>query len=165
MKIQDFDGFGDVLAGMLSQLLKSRKKVLFIFITISAGLCAVYFNLDHISYTTMYTMCFLLGLSVGYWAIFITIAAEQFGTNIRATAATTVPNFVRGASVPIMLSFKYLKGDGGMSDALGREVLQVLETSDKPVGTFETKASVRNLIKLEKIMMIFNNLRMKLLQM
>ena len=106
---------GDVLAGVLSQILKSRKKVLFIFINLSAILCAVYFSLDHVSYTVMYTMCFLLGLSVGYWAIFITIAAEQFGTNIRATAATTVPNFVRGASVPIMLSFKYLKGDGGMA--------------------------------------------------
>jgi len=51
----------------------------------------------------------LLGFGVGYWTVFATIAAEQFGTNIRATVATTVPNFVRGATVPLTLGFNHLK--------------------------------------------------------
>jgi hypothetical protein len=51
----------------------------------------------------------LLGFGVGYWTIFVTVAAEQFGTNIRATVATTVPNFVRGATVPLTLAFNHLK--------------------------------------------------------
>jgi hypothetical protein len=51
-------------------------------------------------------MCFVLGLNVGYWVIFMTIATEQFGTNIRATVTTTVPNFVRGAVVPLTFLFQ-----------------------------------------------------------
>jgi threonine/homoserine efflux transporter RhtA len=60
-----------------------------------------------------------LGFSVGYWVIFMTIATEQFGTNIRATVTTTVPNFVRGAVVPLSLLFQYLKGlfDGSLIHA------------------------------------------------
>ncbi len=50
-------------------------------------------------------MCFVLGLNMGYWVIFMTIATEQFGTNIRATVTTTVPNFVRGAVVPLSFLF------------------------------------------------------------
>ena len=57
---------------------------------------------------SFYLVCLLLGFSVGYWVIFVTIATEQFGTNIRATVTTTVPNFVRGAVVPITLLFQYL---------------------------------------------------------
>ena len=56
-----------------------------------------------------YIFCFLIGLSAGFWAVFITIAAEQFGTNLRSTVATSVPNFVRGAVVPMTLIFKLLK--------------------------------------------------------
>jgi putative MFS transporter len=56
-----------------------------------------------------YGVCFALGFSVGYWAIFVTVAAEQFGTNLRATVATTVPNFVRGMVVPITLLFQYFR--------------------------------------------------------
>src|SRR5258708_19426713 len=56
----------------------------------------------------------LLGVGTGYWAVFVTIAAEQFGTNLRSTAATTTPNFIRGTVVPITLSFKYLRGGMGI---------------------------------------------------
>jgi predicted membrane-bound spermidine synthase len=56
-----------------------------------------------------YTIAVLIGFATGYWAVFMTSAAEQFGTNIRATATTTAPNFVRGAVIPITLLFKYLK--------------------------------------------------------
>ena len=58
-------------------------------------------------------MCFLLGCATGYWALFVTIASEQFGTNIRATATTTVPNFVRGFVVPLTLGFTALSEISG----------------------------------------------------
>ena len=58
-----------------------------------------------------------LGFAAGYWAIFVTIAAEQFGTNIRSTVATTVPNFVRGSVVPLTLSFQYLKNIYGTNSS------------------------------------------------
>ena len=61
-----------------------------------------------------YTACVLLGVGTGYWAVFVTVAAEQFGTNLRATATTTVPNFVRGAVVPVTLVFNALKGRLGV---------------------------------------------------
>jgi len=51
--------------------------------------------------SVMYAICALLGFSTGFWAIFVTMGAEQFGTNLRATAATTIPNMVRG-SLPLM---------------------------------------------------------------
>ncbi len=59
----------------------------------------------------------LLGVTSGYWAIFATVAAEQFGTNIRATVATTVPNFVRGLVVAVTLSFAWLKPSLGLAGA------------------------------------------------
>jgi predicted membrane-bound spermidine synthase len=61
-----------------------------------------------------YTLCVLLGFAIGYWAVFVTIASEQFGTNIRSTVTTTVPNFVRGAVVPITLAFEFLRSPLGM---------------------------------------------------
>jgi hypothetical protein len=61
-----------------------------------------------------YFVMFLLGVFCGYWALFITMAAEQFGTNIRATVATTVPNFVRGSVVPVTMSFMFLKDSQGV---------------------------------------------------
>jgi predicted MFS family arabinose efflux permease len=101
--------FGDLLSGVLSQLLKSRKIVVFIYLTFSLILSFVFlFVLKDISLTTYYFMCFLLGTGSGYWAIFVTIAAEQFGTNIRSTAANTIPNFVRGSVTIITLFFTLL---------------------------------------------------------
>lgn len=100
---------GDIVSGLLSQYLKSRVKVVLIFLLLSIVSIATYFLLHNISVGTFYAICFFLGLSVGYWVIFVTIAAEQFGTNIRATVTTTVPNFVRGALVPVSLLFQYLK--------------------------------------------------------
>jgi hypothetical protein len=54
-------------------------------------------------------VCFILGIGIGYWALFVTIAAEQFGTNLRATVATSVPNFIRGTVIPLTLLFKFLR--------------------------------------------------------
>jgi len=69
----------------------------------------VYFAAAHLSLDVFYAVCFLLGISAGYWAVFVTIASEQFGTNIRATVTTTAPNFVRGAVVAITLLFEALR--------------------------------------------------------
>ncbi|MFM2394914.1 MAG: hypothetical protein RLZZ546_2897 [Bacteroidota bacterium] len=100
---------GDIAVGLLSQYLRSRKKALFIFYTMAVLSFLYYFNLDNGSTTQMYLACFLLGFSTGFWAIFVTIAAESFGTNLRATAATTVPNMVRGALPLITMLFVFLQ--------------------------------------------------------
>lgn len=96
---------GDVLSGLLSQYLKSRKKALYVFygFTIISGL--FFFSPWNNSNTSMYLICTALGFSTGFWAIFVTMGAEQFGTNLRATAATTIPNMVRGALPLINLLF------------------------------------------------------------
>ncbi len=101
--------FGGFASGWLSQLLGSRRKILFAFILFTAAAITAYFFTANQSDGTFYLVVLLLGFGVGYWTVFATIAAEQFGTNIRATAATTVPNFVRGATVPMTLAFNHLK--------------------------------------------------------
>jgi MFS family permease len=101
---------GDIVSGLLSQVLKSRTKVVYIFLGLTIISSAAYFLLHNISLAGFYAVCFLLGFSAGYWVVFMTIATEQFGTNIRATVTTTVPNFVRGSVVPVTLLFQYLRG-------------------------------------------------------
>ncbi|MGH2648304.1 MAG: hypothetical protein ACRDE8_12080 [Ginsengibacter sp.] len=94
---------GDVVAGLLSQLLKSRKKALYIFYIITIVMITLYFmQTGDSTASSMYWIAAGLGFATGFWAIFVTMGAEQFGTNLRATAATTVPNMVRG-SLPLML--------------------------------------------------------------
>lgn len=105
---------GDLSSGLLSQKLKSRKKAVLFFLLLTSGLVASYVNAAGMTLPGFYGLCFLLGVGTGYWAVFITIAAEQFGTNLRATVATTTPNFVRGSVVPITLSFQYLKPSMGV---------------------------------------------------
>lgn len=109
--------FGDLGSGYLSQKLRSRKKAFTIFLFFSALTVLWYYTLQGASADTFYWSCFALGLFCGYWALFITMAAEQFGTNIRATVATTAPNFVRGAVVPITTSFIVLKESYGVLGA------------------------------------------------
>jgi MFS family permease len=96
---------GDFACGGLSQLLRSRKKALLIFYGLCTLMMITYLNLESATNTTFYTAIVLLGFSVGFWAVFITNASEQFGTNLRATAATSVPNFVRGSLVPLAWCF------------------------------------------------------------
>ena len=109
--------FGDLSSGLLSQVLKSRKKVVLLFLFLTLAAIALYFLQGSRSPAFFYGVCLVLGFASGYWAIFVTIAAEQFGTNLRATVATTVPNFVRGMVVPITLLFQlfrqYLGLEGG----------------------------------------------------
>lgn len=92
---------GDVTIGMVSQYFKSRKKALFLFYAFTIISAILYFSSLNNSDSRMYLICGLLGFSSGFWAIFVTMGAEQFGTNLRATAATTIPNMVRGA-LPLM---------------------------------------------------------------
>ena len=101
--------FGGFASGYFSQVLQSRRKILVIFLLFTALAMAAYFFTAGQSSVAFYLAVFLLGFGVGYWTVFVTIAAEQFGTNIRATVATTVPNFVRGATVPLTLAFNHLK--------------------------------------------------------
>lgn len=99
---------GDLASGLLSQVLKNRRKVILLFLGITLSGILVYANSSQFSGLAFYYLCGFLGFGVGYWAVFVTVAAEQFGTNLRSTVATTVPNFVRGSVVPLTLSFHAL---------------------------------------------------------
>jgi MFS transporter, putative metabolite:H+ symporter len=102
---------GDILIGLVSQYFKSRKKALYLFygLTILSGI--LFFSPINNNDPTMYMICTALGFSTGFWAIFVTIGAEQFGTNLRATAATTIPNMVRGSLPLLNILFKDLFQD------------------------------------------------------
>jgi MFS transporter, putative metabolite:H+ symporter len=109
--------FGDLSSGGLSQLWRSRKKAVLLFMILTMGAIALYFLQGSRSPRFFYGICLVLGFTGGYWAIFVTVAAEQFGTNLRATVATTVPNFVRGMVVPITTFFQVLRGYCGLEGA------------------------------------------------
>ncbi|MBS1643225.1 MAG: MFS transporter [Bacteroidetes bacterium] len=100
---------GDVLIGFISQWFKSRKKAIYIFYVITALSIIWFFNLNGANVSTVYIVCAVMGFGGGFWAIFVTMAAEQFGTNIRATVATTVPNMVRGSLTLISILFTSLQ--------------------------------------------------------
>jgi len=106
--------FGDLSSGLLSQALKSRKKVVLLFLLLTICAIGLYFLQGSQSPAFFYGVCLVLGFASGYWAIFVTVAAEQFGTNLRATVATTVPNFVRGMVVPITLLFQMFRRHLGL---------------------------------------------------
>ncbi|MEO5599288.1 MAG: MFS transporter [Cyclobacteriaceae bacterium] len=100
---------GDMSSGLISQKVGSRKKVVAAYLLLT--LMTIIFYLFNPVKTAdfFYLACFMLGVSIGYWALFVTIAAEQFGTNLRSTVATSVPNFIRGTVVPLTFLFKYLR--------------------------------------------------------
>ena len=106
---------GDLLTGVLSQMFRSRRRVILGSLFFSAAISAIYLYTFGLSDTTFYLICFLLGTSTGYWGLFVTVASESFGTNIRSTVTTTVPNFVRGSTIPITLSFAFLQESMGWS--------------------------------------------------
>ncbi len=105
---------GDFASGTLSQIMQSRKKVSAIFMALMGFFIATYLFNREASLGIFYANCLALGFAAGYWAIFVTIATEQFGTNIRSTVTTTVPNFVRGSVVPVSFAFGYLKTQVGI---------------------------------------------------
>ena len=96
---------GDIFAGLLAQITRSRKLTMAVFLSVSVVTAFIYLSSAGITHNRFVWICFFMGCSVGYWATFVTIAAEQFGTNIRATVTTTVPNFVRGSLIPINMAF------------------------------------------------------------
>lgn len=96
---------GDIASGLVSQVFKSRKKALYLFYAMSIVSMVFFFSPMNNNDTVMYLICGALGFSTGFWAIFVTMGAEQFGTNLRATAATTIPNMVRGSLPLINLLF------------------------------------------------------------
>jgi len=104
---------GDVAVGFISQWMKSRKKAVYLFYGLTIiGICW-FFNLQGQTVNTFYAACALLGFATGFWAMFVTMAAEQFGTNIRATVATTVPNMVRGSLNLVSLLFVSMQASQG----------------------------------------------------
>jgi MFS transporter, putative metabolite:H+ symporter len=96
---------GDIVVGFVCQFFKSRKKGLLLFYILTMLCLLLFFSGYNNSDSSMYLYCALLGFSTGFWAIFVTMGAEQFGTNLRATAATTIPNMVRGALPLINMMF------------------------------------------------------------
>lgn len=96
---------GDILVGLVSQYFESRKKALYLFYTFTVISGIFFFSGRIQNDAMMYVACTFLGFSTGFWAIFVTMGAEQFGTNLRATAATTIPNMVRGALPLINMLF------------------------------------------------------------
>jgi len=110
--------FGDVASGLLSQVLRSRRKVVLGFLGALFVANLLYFALGRGATPAVFLgLVGVLGLTAGYWAIFITVGAEQFGTNLRATVATTVPNFVRGLVAVVTLSFEALRPRLGLTGA------------------------------------------------
>ncbi|MBC7746238.1 MAG: MFS transporter [Flavobacterium sp.] len=100
---------GDFLSGALSQLFKSRKKIVFVFLSLTyLGILFFLFS-NGLSASAFYLLCLFLGLSTGYWVVFVTMASEQFGTNLRSTVTTTAPNFVRGSLILVTILFNFLK--------------------------------------------------------
>ena len=118
--------FGDVASGLLSQRMKSRKRAIRVFVLLSLVFVLVYLLAPLRDLDAFYMVCVFLGFANGYWALFVTIAAELFGTNLRSTVATTVPNFVRGAVIPLTSLFVLGKAQVGvLYSALGIGILVV----------------------------------------
>lgn len=110
---------GDFASGALSQILKSRKKALAVFMILTALSGMAYFTLAVKSEVWYYVIITVIGFATGYWAVFMSTASELFGTNIRATATTTAPNFVRGSVIFLTFSFRffeqYVFGNNGLT--------------------------------------------------
>lgn len=104
---------GDLLIGFLSNWMKSRKKALYVFYGITVVSIVLFFMQHNGTAAGMYAVCMLMGFATGFWALFVTMAAEHFGTNLRATAATTIPNMVRGSLPMIIGLFVNLKQQFG----------------------------------------------------
>jgi MFS transporter, putative metabolite:H+ symporter len=108
---------GDLTSGGLSQIIGSRRKILFLYLSITSASVLAYLSLTGLNSTAYYAICWLLGFGAGYWAVFVTLASEQFGTNLRATVTTTVPNFVRGSVVLVTFLFTIAKNGLGIISA------------------------------------------------
>jgi MFS family permease len=134
---------GDIIIGFVSQWLKSRKKALFLFYGITVIFMILFFTTQwNGSAQKMYWICAGLGFGTGFWAIFVTMGAEQFGTNLRATAATTIPNMVRGMlAIFILPLFKWLRemdGVGYVNGGIYAAIILMVITTVAALLTKET---------------------------
>ena len=139
---------GDLASGFISQALESRKKAVVLLMLISLVFSLIYLYAGVQSALFLYILCLILGFGIGYWAMFVTIGAEQFGTNLRATAATTIPNMVRGTVILMTSLYGYLKPSlaiinagavvGLLSFAIGfYSILTIAETHGKDLNYLE----------------------------
>jgi hypothetical protein len=130
---------GDFVSGLGSQLLRSRRLVVGVFLGIVSLAMGAFFALRGLEPTGFYTIAIGLGFGSGYWAVLVTVGAEQFGTNLRATAATSIPNFVRGAAVPLTLLFNALREPWGViPSGIAVGALSVVLAVGALVGLHET---------------------------
>lgn len=128
---------GDFVSGSLSQILKSRKKVVLIFLTLNVIFIFMYLFVNSFSETYFYFLCAMLGFSNGFWAVFVTNASEQFGTNFRATVTTSTPNIIRGTTVPLTLSFQFLSGYVGIIFAA--MIVAIIDLAIAYIAAFRTE--------------------------
>jgi len=147
---------GDILVGLISQYFKSRKKALYLFYFF-AIISGIYFFSGAIKNdTSMYIACAALGFSTGFWAIFVTMGAEQFGTNLRATAATTIPNMVRGSLPLINLMFvnwfQNINGWSFVNSAIVTGIIVMVVTLIAAYFTEETFHKDLNYVEPEELM-------------
>lgn len=108
---------GDLVSGILSQIFKNRKKVIYLYLAISFVASMVFIFAKNQTADFYYVMAYVIGVGTGYWALFVVNSAEQFGTNLRSTASSTVPNFVRGSVLPIGYAFKHMSDASGVTNA------------------------------------------------
>jgi MFS family permease len=108
---------GDIASGTASQLIRSRTRTIIAFLALLAASLALFMAIAPRSAEAFYWMMAAVGAATGYWAIFVTTASEQFGTNLRATAATSAPNFVRALAVPITSIWLWMKPSLGVVEA------------------------------------------------
>ncbi len=137
-------GIGDMSAGLLSNYLKSRKKALFIFYGICSLFIILFFMQSGGSATTMYILIACLGFGSGFSILYITMSAEQFGTNLRATTAISIPNVVRGFLPLMILLFKgirYLTHDNYL---LSAEITGAIVMGVAIISAYHTKESFGN---------------------
>lgn len=135
---------GDLGSGLLSQILKSRKKVLLIFQSLTLFTAVLYLKYPISSAHELYILCIPLGIAIGYWAVFVTSASEQFGTNLRSTVTTTTPNFARGMITPLSLYFTFLKSNLGV-DVVSSALIMISTASCLALyGTSKLKESFSN---------------------
>jgi hypothetical protein len=116
---------GSVANGLFSQMVGSRKLSIGAFLFALILALGYFFHAPILDASAFYTIIFVIGFCTAYWAMMVTVAAEQFGTNLRATVATSVPNFVRGFTVPITMIFALLKDQFGLGIVEAAEIVGI----------------------------------------
>lgn len=109
---------GDVFSGLLSQKLRSRKRPIAINLGLLSVLLLIFFFVPIPGDKPFSLLIVALGVAAGYFVLFLTNAAEQFGTNLRGTAAISAPNIMRAMVIPMTILMKGLSPSVGLRGAL-----------------------------------------------